>query len=205
MGTDVQASESSCHGRRLLQLWDELFSNPDERMRIEVVQGDITHQVVDAIVNAANTSLLGGGGVDGAIHRAAGPSLFEECRALGGCATGGAKLTRGYHLPAKWVIHTVGPVWQGGHHGEDELLTQCYRNSLCLAKEHGFETVAFPSVSTGIYGFPVDRACRIALREIFGFLTNNVLPHKVSVICFDEFTYHEYRDALDEIRHAQQD
>jgi O-acetyl-ADP-ribose deacetylase (regulator of RNase III) len=176
----------------------------DELARIEIVQGDITHERIDAIVNAANNSLLGGGGVDGAIHRAAGPSLLQECRTLGGCATGGAKLTRGYNLPAKWVIHTVGPVWKGGHHRENELLAQCYRHSLHLAQEHGFETVAFPSISTGIYGFPVDRACRIALWEISGFLANNPRPLTVRVICFDELTYQEYRDALAEIRHAQQ-
>ena len=141
----------------------------DPLRRLEVIQGDITRQSIDAIVNAANTSLLGGGGVDGAIHRAAGPMLLEECRDLGGCDTGSAKITRGYRLPAKWVIHTVGPVWRGGSHGEDDLLARCYRNSLALARQHGLATLAFPSISIGAYGFPVERVCRIALREIAEF------------------------------------
>ena len=126
--------------------------------RIEVVEGDITKQAVDAIVNAANTTLLGGGGVDGAIHRVAGPELLEECRKLGGCATGQARITRGYRLPAQWVIHTVGPVWRDGQHGEDGLLASCYRSCFALAKEHGIRTIAFPSISTGAYGFPMERA-----------------------------------------------
>src|SRR5438093_8513645 len=121
--------------------------------RIEVVEGDITKQKADAIVNAANTTLLGGGGVDGAIHRAAGPAFLEECRKLGGCATGQAKITQGYRLPAKWVIHTVGPVWNGGHSGEDGLLASCYRSCFALAERHGIRTLAFPSISTGAYGF----------------------------------------------------
>ncbi len=164
--------------------------------RIEILQGDITRQVVDAIVNAANTSLLGGGGVDGAIHRAAGIELLEECRGLGGCPTSEAKITRGYRLPAKWVIHTVGPVWRGGANREDELLASCYRNSLLLAGKHGLKTVAFPSISTGAYGFPVERASSIALSEIRTFLASNKMPAKVIVVCFDARTYEAYQSAL---------
>src|ERR1043165_7720259 len=131
--------------------------------RITVVEGDITRQKEDGIVNAANTTLLGGGGVDGAIHRAAGPQLLEECRKLGGCATGQAKITKGYRLPAKFVIHTVGPVWRDGNHGEDELLASCYRSCFGLVEQNGLRSVAFPSISTGAYGFPMERAARIAV------------------------------------------
>jgi O-acetyl-ADP-ribose deacetylase (regulator of RNase III) len=152
--------------------------------RIRVVEGDITKQQTDAIVNAANTSLLGGGGVDGAIHRAAGPDLLEECRKLGGCPTGQAKLTKGYRLPAKWVIHTVGPVWHGGSHGEEALLASCYQNSLNLATQNGIRTLAFPSISTGAYGFPMDRAARIAVREIREFLTKHEEIEQVLLVCF---------------------
>src|SRR3989454_5032491 len=156
-------------------------------MRVE--QGDITRQRVDAIVNAANTTLLGGGGVDGAIHRAAGPELVDECRALGGCATGQAKITKGYRLPAKWVIHTVGPVWRDGRHGEDELLASCYRCSLALAEQKGLRSIAFPSISTGAYGFPMDKAARIAVTEIKKFLERNSAMGKVVLVCFGKSAF----------------
>jgi len=159
--------------------------------RLSITKGDITDQEVDAIVNAANTSLLGGGGVDGAIHRAAGPQLLKECRTLGGCPTGEAKMTKGYNLPAKHVIHTVGPIWHGGAEQEDELLASCYRNSFKLARECKFATIAFPSISTGVYSFPVDRAARIALREIARELKANP-SLRVIVVCFDEHTYQMY-------------
>jgi O-acetyl-ADP-ribose deacetylase len=164
--------------------------------RIEVVKGDITHQAVEAIVNAANTSLLGGGGVDGAIHRAAGPELLEECRRTGGCPTGEARITRGYRLPARWVIHTVGPVWQGGQYGEDELLAKCYRNSLALADKTGVRTIAFPSISTGVYRFPVDRAARIAVLEVKQFLETHEGIDKVVFVCFGEEPFKAYQDAM---------
>lgn len=160
--------------------------------RLAVIKGDITKQIVDAIVNAANTSLLGGGGVDGAIHRAAGPELVMECRELHGCKTGQAKITKGYKLPAKWVIHTVGPVWQGGNRGEDERLASCYRNSLELAVKIGIKTIAFPSISTGVYRFPIDRAASTAVDEIIKFLDVNKSIEKVMMICFDENTFEIY-------------
>lgn len=166
--------------------------------RIEVVQGDITRLDVDAIVNAANTSLLGGGGVDGAIHRAAGPELVLECRMLHGCRTGQAKVTRGYRLPARWVIHTVGPVWQGGQAGEDELLASCYRESLNIARQKELHTVAFPAISTGVYRFPVHRAARIAARETAAFLAQNPLPHRVIMVSFGADSYREYLTAVQE-------
>jgi O-acetyl-ADP-ribose deacetylase len=152
--------------------------------RIAVVEGDITQQRVDAIVNAANTSLLGGGGVDGAIHRVAGPELLAECRTLGGCPTGQAKITRAYRLPAKWVIHTVGPVWRGGEHGEDELLAGCYRSCVALVKQHGIRAVAFPSISTGAYSFPMEMAARIAVSETKSFLERNQAVDRVILVCF---------------------
>jgi len=170
------------------------------KSRIEVVEGDITKQRVDAIVNAANTTLLGGGGVDGAIHRAAGRELLEECRALGGCPTGQAKITQGFKLPARWVIHTVGPVWRDGRHGEDELLASCYRCSLDLAKENGVRTIAFPSISTGAYGFPMNKAARIAVTEIRTFLEQNSSMEKVVLVCFGRSAFDVHREALDKIR-----
>lgn len=168
----------------------------DLASRIEIVQGDITQQDVDAIVNAANTSLLGGGGVDGAIHRAAGPKLLEECRALGGCATGEAKITKGYALPAKFVIHTVGPVWRGGNHREDELLAACYRSSLALAVQHAVLSVAFPSISTGAYGFPMERAADIALRTTLDFLRVHDVPGLVRFVCFSPAASEVYSSLL---------
>jgi O-acetyl-ADP-ribose deacetylase len=151
---------------------------------------------VDAIVNAANQTLLGGGGVDGAIHRAAGTELLKECRTLGGCHTGEAKITMGYNLPAKYVIHTVGPVWHGGDRREDELLAMCYQNSLSLAVKHGVRTIAFPSISTGAFRFPVDRASAIALREITGFLEKSRTVQKVIIVCFGQEVYDAYQEAL---------
>ncbi|HTY63421.1 MAG TPA: O-acetyl-ADP-ribose deacetylase [Acidobacteriota bacterium] len=168
--------------------------------RIEIVLGDITQQQVDAIVNAANTSLLGGGGVDGAIHRAAGPLLLEECRKLHGCATGAAKQTKGYNLPATWIIHTVGPVWRGGNRDEDRLLADCYRHCLDIAREGGIRSIAFPAISTGVYGFPADRASRIAMNEIKRHLAQNALPEKVIIVCFDSRTYEIYTNLCPDIK-----
>ena len=164
--------------------------------RISVLQGDITQQTCDAMVNAANTSLLGGGGVDGAIHRAAGPDLLAECRTLGGCETGKAKITQGYRLPAKHVIHTPGPIWRGGDRREPELLASCYRSCLALAKENGCKTVCFPSISTGVYHFPLDQAAAIAIRTIADFLAENDTPESVTMVCFDARTKDAYETAL---------
>lgn len=159
---------------------------------IEVLETDITRLAIDAIVNAANESLLGGGGVDGAIHRAAGPKLLEECRALAGCPTGQAKITKGYNLPAKFVIHTVGPVWHGGSRNEPELLTNCYRNSLALATSRAIKTIAFPAISCGIYGYPINQAVQIAVRETRAYLEQNSLPEKVIFACFGRDIYDAY-------------
>jgi O-acetyl-ADP-ribose deacetylase (regulator of RNase III) len=167
--------------------------------RVEIVQGDITKQVVDAIVNAANTSLLGGGGVDGAIHRAAGPELLEETRQIGGCPTGEARVSKGYRLPAKWVIHTVGPVWAGGHKNEDNLLAHCYKNSFMAAVEKGVKTIAFPSISTGAYGFPLDRATEIALKETKQFLESEKSIEKVVFVCFGDKVFKTYQDTYGRI------
>lgn len=166
--------------------------------RLEIILGDITKQTADAIVNAANCSLLGGGGVDGAIHRAAGPELLEECRALNGCETGKAKITKGYRLPAKYVIHTPGPIWHGGSRGEDALLESCYRSCLCLASENSCTTVDFPSISTGVYHFPLERAAQIAVKTIHAYLAEHNEIERVRMVCFDERTKAAYQKALDD-------
>jgi len=164
--------------------------------KIQVVKADITTLEVDVIVNAANESLLGGGGVDGAIHRAAGPGLLAECRKLGGCPTGQAKITKGYNLPSRYVIHTPGPVWHGGNHSERELLAGCYRNSLELVYGNGLKSVAFSAISTGIYGFPADEAAKIAVREVKTFLENHELPELVIFACFSDGSVLSYQNAL---------
>ncbi len=168
--------------------------------KIEIIQGDITKQEVDAIVNAANCSLLGGGGVDGAIHRAAGPELLAECRGLNGCKTGEAKITRGYKLPAKYVIHTPGPVWHGGTKYEPELLSACYISCLELASEYGCKTVDFPSISTGVYRFPLDRASKIAIGTISDFLKFHPEIERVRMVCFDARTKEYYDKALESLK-----
>ena len=167
--------------------------------RIEVILGDITRQSADAIVNAANCSLLGGGGVDGAIHRAAGPELLAECRTLHGCETGRAKITKGYRLPAKYVIHTPGPVWHGGGYGEEALLASCYRSCLTLASENGCKTVDFPSISTGVYHFPLEKASRIAIRTIADYLESHPEIERLRMVCFDARTESAYAKALAEL------
>jgi len=163
---------------------------------IELVKGDITKLQVDAIVNAANSSLRGGGGVDGAIHRAAGPGLLEECITLGGCPTGEARMTKGYKLPARFVIHTVGPVWYGGTHGEPEKLANCYVNSLLLAEKEQLGKIAFPGISTGVYGYPKDEAARIAVGEVKIFLQAHRLPQTVIFVAFDDESYRIYQELL---------
>jgi O-acetyl-ADP-ribose deacetylase (regulator of RNase III) len=164
--------------------------------RLEAKQADIVTLAVDAIVNAANTTLLGGGGVDGGIHRAAGSQLLEECRALGGCPTGEARITKGYRLPAKHVIHTVGPVWNGGKRGEPELLASCYQASLALAQRHGLRTLAFPAISCGVFGYPIDQAVAIAVRECSGFLARELAVEKIVFACFDRAMLAAYQTEL---------
>ncbi|HQG57257.1 MAG TPA: O-acetyl-ADP-ribose deacetylase [Bacteroidales bacterium] len=166
--------------------------------RLSVVKGDITEMDVDAIVNAANRSLLGGGGVDGAIHRAAGPGLLEECKKLNGCETGQAKITAGYNLKAKYVIHTVGPIWRGGIADEPELLASCYQQSLALAKKYKIKTIAFPGISTGVYGFPKDLAALIAVTEAKRFILTNKIPEKIIFVAFDDENFKIYKKLLGE-------
>lgn len=165
---------------------------------VEVIKFDITQLSVDAIVNAANSSLLGGGGVDGAIHRAAGPQLLAECRLLGGCPTGEAKITKGYNLQAKYVIHTVGPIWYGGIRNEPELLRNAYLNSLKLALQNRLSSIAFPNISTGVYGFPKQTAAEIAIRVVNNFIKENKYPQKVIFACFDDENYSIYRKLLNQ-------
>jgi O-acetyl-ADP-ribose deacetylase len=168
------------------------------RHRVELINGDITSLDVDAIVNAANNSLLGGGGVDGAIHSAAGPDLLTECKNLNGCETGKSKITRGYQLKAKHIVHTVGPIWYGGYRDEPELLASCYQTCLELAKEHKLKTIAFPGISTGIFGFPKDLAALIAVKETERFLIKNNFPEKVIFVTFNNDNYETYRKLLDQ-------
>lgn len=169
------------------------------RDKLQAIQANIVTLKVDAIVNAANTTLLGGGGVDGAIHRAAGPELLAECRALGGCPTGQAKITPGYRLPAKYVIHTVGPVWSGGKRGEPALLASCYRSSFKLALDHQLKTIAFPAISCGVYGYPLEQAVVIAVRTSAEFVAQHTLIEKIIFACFDRGTLDAYRTELDRL------
>jgi O-acetyl-ADP-ribose deacetylase (regulator of RNase III) len=169
--------------------------------KIKIIKGDITKVKAEAIVNAANRSLLGGGGVDGAIHRAAGPKLLEECRKLGGCQTGQAKITKGYNLPAKYVIHTVGPVWRGGQHNEAKLLKGCYLNSLKLAEKRGIKSIAFPAISTGAYGYPIEEAAEIAIKTVKEYLKKSKIEEIIFVL-FSEKDYNVYRDKMKDFAHV---
>ena len=175
--------------------------DPIHPVRLSLVMADITRLDVQAIVNAANNTLLGGGGVDGAIHRAAGPELLEECRCIGGCPTGEARITRGYRLPAGWIIHTVGPIWRGGGFGEDELLARCYKSCFSLAARHGIRSIAFPAISAGAYGFPLERDCRIGLSEMKAFLEEEGEENGVEVIavCYSPAAYQCYQKVLSEL------
>jgi len=167
--------------------------------KIRIIKDDITNLKVDAIVNAADNLLLGGGGVDGAIHQAAGPELLQECRTLKGCATGEAKITSGYDLPAEYVIHTVGPVWRGGKQKEAQMLASCYRNSLKLAEENNLKSVAFPAISCGIYGYPLEEAAQIALHEAASYLKKNTVIEQIIIVCFSEKMYRIYEEKLEDI------
>lgn len=175
--------------------------NPTHPGCLSLAMADITRLNVQAIVNAANNTLLGGGGVDGAIHKAAGPELLEECRRMGGCPTGEARITKGYRLPATWIIHTVGPIWRGGGFREDELLARCYQSCFLLADKHGIRSIAFPAISAGAYGFPLERACRIALSEMKAFLDEGGEEKGVEVIavCYSPAAYHCYQKVLSEL------
>lgn len=181
------------------QRYDVLGERAAMTSKIDVVKTDITTLAVDAIVNAANTTLLGGGGVDGAIHRAAGPDLFDECYAIGGCPTGEARLTKGYRLPAKFVIHTVGPVWSGGERGEPDLLKSCYQSVFRIARENGIRSLAFPAISCGVYRFPVDRAVKIAVGETLAELVSSDAIQKVVFACFGDEIFQAYRKEVDRI------
>jgi O-acetyl-ADP-ribose deacetylase (regulator of RNase III) len=174
-------------------------SQQNTNKMIEIIIGDITKQNVDAIVNAANKSLLGGGGVDGAIHKAAGFELLNECRTLNGCETGQAKITKGYNLPARYVIHTVGPIWNGGQNNENEQLANCYKNSLRLAVENHITSIAFPSISTGVYGFPIERASEIALNEIINFIKTDSSIENIKIICFGNKPYEIYNEKYNQL------